>query len=236
MITTKNLSLTIKGKTILNDISVSLPKGRVTSFIGKSGAGKTSLLKCLAHLYPLYNGDIIYHDTPLKLLTAKQRLHAIGFVFQQFNLFPHMTVLQNCVQPQTTVLGVAFKFAEQQALDWLETLGLSPFKDTYPHQLSGGQQQRVAIARALALKPQVLLFDEPSSALDPEGTKSLATLLKDLNKQGITIGLCSHDVTFLNELLNRVYLIDNGTVIDLYDTTTGELPAESPIGNFLERR
>jgi ABC-type polar amino acid transport system ATPase subunit len=234
MITTKNLKLKIKNKTILDNVSVTVPKGRITTFVGKSGAGKTSLLKCLAHLYHHYSGDILYQDTSITTLTPQQHARTVGFVFQQLNLFPHLTVLQNCTQPQVMALKTPLPKAQEKSLTWLDALGLAEHKDAYPHQLSGGQQQRVAIARALALEPQVLLFDEPSSALDPQNTRDLATLLKDLNKTGITIGLCSHDVTFIKEMLDSVYLIDNGTVIDEHHRMMGTLSPSGPIGTFLD--
>jgi ABC-type polar amino acid transport system ATPase subunit len=135
-----------------------------------------------------------------------------------------------------TVLGLTHEQAEQKANYWLDALGLSAQKDAYPSQLSGGQQQRVAIARALVLEPKVLLFDEPSSSLDPHGTKLLAALLKDLNKKGITIGLSSHDVSFVKELLDRVYLLDDGMVISAYQKTEGPLLSSSLIGNFLSEK
>lgn len=237
MITTKNLSLIIKsGKKnlpILKDICVSLEKNKITTFIGSSGAGKTSLLKCLAHLHKSYSGDILYQDTPVHTLTTKQRVQKIGFVFQQFNLFAHLTVLQNCVQPQTHILGISTEAALKKTGKLLESLGLAAYKNAYINQLSGGQQQRVAIARALALEPQILLFDEPSSALDPQSTKILASLLKDLLKTGITIGLCSHDVAFIKAIQDKIYLLDHGTVIDEHAISSGPLLPTSPIGLFL---
>ncbi len=234
MITTKNVSLTIKNKAILQNVSISLPKGSITTFIGKSGAGKTSLLKCLAQLYQDYQGDILYENKPLNKLTNKQRAHGIGFVFQQYHLFPHMTVMQNCVQPQVTVLGLTAEQAQAKVTLWLEALGLIAHKNAYPQQLSGGQQQRVAIARALVLEPQVLLFDEPSSALDPQSTKELALLLKSLHKKGITIGLCSHDIPFIKDVLDKVYLLEGGMVIDYHQASDGILAPERPIAKFLE--
>lgn len=230
---TKNLSLTIGKQQILTDVSVTLAKGKITTFIGKSGAGKTSLLKCLAQLYQHYNGEVVYQGKPLHTLTTQERVRAVGFVFQQFNLFPHLTVLHNCIQPQMVALGLPFDKAQEKALSWLKDLGVAAFKDKYPHQLSGGQQQRVAIARALALEPQVLLFDEPSSALDPHSTKMLANLLKGLNKTGITIGLCSHDIAFIQEMQDRIYMLDGGVVIDTHEVIDGPVSLTSPIGQFM---
>lgn len=235
MITTKNLTLQLKHKTVLNNVSITLPQGAITAFIGQSGAGKTSLLKCLANLYR-YHGDVLYQGNPLKKLTVQQRVHAVGFVFQQFHLFNHMSVLHNCVQPQVVALKIPWQRAEKKALAVLDSLGLLAHAQAYPHQLSGGQQQRVAIARALVLEPKVLLFDEPSSALDPQATKQLAQLLKDLNKKGVTVGLCSHDVAFIKDLSDCVYLVDGGKVVDEYHVVKGILLAESPIGNFLGKQ
>ena len=233
MITTKKLNLTFKNKKILDNISIHLQQGKITTFIGKSGAGKTSLLKCLGQLFQFYSGEILYKDKQIKSLSGQQRANTIGFVFQQFHLFPHLTVLQNCVQPQVVVLGLSQSIAEERTTTWLKSMGLLELKNAYPNKLSGGQQQRVAIVRALVLQPQVLLFDEPSSSLDPQSTRDLAELLKSLNKSGITIGLCSHDIAFIKTLMDKVYMLEDGMVIDEYCLQNGPLTLESRIGHFL---
>jgi ABC-type polar amino acid transport system ATPase subunit len=231
MIITKQLSLTLNKKNILHDVSISLSRGRITTFVGPSGSGKTSLLKCLANVYSHYTGTITSNGKTLAELAPQERAQTVGFVFQQFNLFPHLTVLENCVQPRMVVLKTPRLVAEQHAINILTKLDLAHIQDRHPFQLSGGQQQRVAIARALMLEPKVLLMDEPSSALDPHNTQQLGMLLKQLNLEGLTIGLCSHDSAFISTLIDQVYLIENGTIIETYESTHGPMP--HTIGSFL---
>lgn len=221
-------------KTVLRDVSFEIPKGRITSFIGKSGAGKTSLLMCVANLNSHYEGQLTFEGKAIKDFTDKQRVKHIGFVAQQFNLFPHMTVWQNCMHPMTTVLGMSEREAEEKAYQVLKALDMSEHKTKHPSKLSGGQQQRVAIARALCMEPEVLLFDEPTSALDPESTKSLQELLKELVKSEVTIALSSHDMPFIKSVLDRVYFLENGKVVDFADMQT-EPPVEGGrIHDFLQ--
>ncbi len=235
MIKTNKVSLHIGDKTILNNASCEVAKQRITAFIGHSGAGKTSLLKCIANLNAGYSGTITYEGMPIINLSAEQRVHAIGFVFQQFNLFPHMTVLQNCMHPMTAVLGFDMSTAQAKALATLKSLGIEMLKDAYPAKLSGGQQQRVAIARVLCLDPKVLLFDEPTSALDPKSTKTLQLLLKELVKVGVTIALSSHDMAFVQGVMDKVYFMSDGQIIEVYDVTTGsEIPPQ--INAFLKNQ
>lgn len=235
MIKTKNVSLQIGDKTILNNVSCEVAKQRITAFIGHSGAGKTSLMKCIANLYANYEGSITHDGVLIPGLTAQQRVHAIGFVFQQFNLFPHMTVLQNCMHPMTAVLGFDVATAQEKALSTLKSLGIEELQHAYPSKLSGGQQQRVAIARALCLDPKVLLFDEPTSALDPKSTKTLQLLLKELVKAGVTIALSSHDMAFVQGVMDKVYFMSEGQIVEVYDMTTGSaIPPQ--INAFLENQ
>lgn len=231
MITVKNLSLQLQGKPILNNVNVAITKGRITIFIGASGAGKTSLIKSVAQVYKHYVGDILLYGQDAKQLSAQQRAQAMGVVFQHGYLFPHLTVLNNCVQPQV-INGIAADVAHEHAFKQLEQLHIAHLASAYPGHLSGGQQQRVAIARALCLQPAVLLLDEPSSALDPHNTKLLATLLKNLNEAGVTIALCSHDVLLVKELLDRVYLLENGAVVEEADFHA-QLPIGKQITAFL---
>lgn len=233
MVTLKNIKLRLQDKIILHDISAHLPQGKITVFVGKSGAGKTSLFKCMVHLLTEYEGTIVYQNKSLKKLSAKQRAQMVGFVFQQFHLFPHMTVLQNCVQPQIGILGQDTVKAKSKALLLLEKFGLQELVQSYPHQLSGGQQQRVAIARALCLNPNILLFDEPSSSLDPQTTHELALLLKELSQQGVTIGVCSHDMPFVKEVFDKAYLLEQGMVVDHYQGMLNQIPSNQPLARFL---
>lgn len=231
MITVKNLSLQLHGKSILNNVNVTIAKGRITVFIGSSGAGKTSLIKSIAQVYTQYAGDILLHGQNVKQLSAQQRAQMMGCVFQHGYLFSHLTALENCMQPQM-INGIASDVAHDNALKQLEQLHIAQLASAYPCHLSGGQQQRVSIARALCLQPAVLLLDEPSSALDPHNTKLLAILLRKLNEAGMTIALCSHDVLLVKELLDCVYLLEHGAVIEEADFQAN-VPIGRQIGVFL---
>ena len=235
MIYSKNLNLILQKKKILQGISCHIKKAKITTFIGNSGGGKTSLLKCMATLYTDYQGDIIVNGIDLKHVLPKERAQLVGFVFQQFNLFPHMTVLQNCMHPLQSVLNISKIIAEEKALKILDMLGMLEHKDSHPAQLSGGQQQRVAIARALALGPQVLLLDEPTSALDPQSSKSLQDILKNLCNSGVTIVLSSHDMAFVRGVSDEIYFVEAGTIVDSHDTEKSIIDPESKIGAFLHQ-
>jgi ABC-type polar amino acid transport system ATPase subunit len=240
MIKGENLNLTYpaqksrKSVTVLKNVSFTVERGRITSFIGKSGAGKTSLLKCIAQLVTFYKGKILFKGKPLKSLTLRERASCVGFVFQQFNLFPHMTVLENCMHPLFAVFKMTKVQAEEKAREVLKQLAMENFCSAHPSQLSGGQQQRVAIARALCLNPEVLLFDEPTSALDPESTKSLQRLLHNLCEKGITIVLSSHDMPFIKSVLDRVYFLENGQIVDDFDAKKDISLTKGKIVDFLE--
>jgi ABC-type polar amino acid transport system ATPase subunit len=220
-------------KTVLSRVNFDIPRGRITAFIGKSGAGKTSLLRCCAHLETSYTGTLLVEDTPLTTLSNSQRVHTIGFVFQQFNLFPHMTVEANCVAPVLYEGSVTHTDAQARAQELLTLVGMQDYAQRYPHQLSGGQQQRVAIARALMLQPKILLFDEPTSALDPESTTMLATVLKNLLEHSITIAYASHDMQFISATLDRVYLMKDGAIEETFDSKTQNRSDAPRIDHFL---
>lgn len=229
MIKGKNVSLCYQRlqQVILNDVSFELPIGRITTFIGPSGAGKTSLLRCIAQLECNYTGLICDDDSDMRAISARERIVHIGFVAQQFNLFPHLSVLENCAQPLYVTGAMERMQAERRACDILNTLGISALCKKYPQQLSGGQQQRVAIARALCFNPTTLLFDEPTSALDPENTAVIAMLLLQLARQGVAIGVTSHDMSFVNHILDRVYFMREGSICSLYDAAEGATLSDS---------
>ena len=220
-------------RVVLNGIDFTIPKGRITAFIGRSGAGKTSLLRCCAHLTTGYQGTITLQGKPLAAYTDRARIHTVGFVFQRFNLFPHMTVLQNCTAPVLYEGTIGEKEANKKAHELLILVGMDEFANRLPHQLSGGQQQRVAIARALMLNPRVLLFDEPTSALDPESTGMLGDVLHTLVEQGITIAYASHDMQFIAATRDRVYLLENGKVAEFFDQQEHQISDTPQIQAFL---
>lgn len=232
MLRAKQINLTFTQNPVLKNVSVDLLPGRITLLLGKSGAGKTTLLRCLAGLENNFSGQITLDDQDTKQLTLKQRATRIGFVFQQLNLFPHMTVLQNCALPLQKVLLLSREQAEQKALAVLASLGMESFAQSYPAQLSGGQQQRVALARALGLGPKVLLLDEPTSALDPENSLILAQILKRLCKQGIAVVISCQDMTFAKMVLDRAYLLEGGQVVECMESVV-DLPEKSSLMRFL---
>ncbi len=218
----------------LNNVSCELLPGRITSFVGKSGAGKTSLLQVMAHLKTDYQGSVHVGERDLSSLSSGQRATTIGFVFQNFNLFAHLTVLQNCMQPLMVVKGHSSKDAQAKAVEILTMLDMDQYQHAYPSHLSGGQQQRVAIARALCLEPEILLLDEPTSALDPSNVANLQHLLRMLAARGITIALSSHDMRFVEGILDRVYLMDSGSIIENFDAQRSTLSKDCPhLARFL---
>jgi ABC-type polar amino acid transport system ATPase subunit len=217
-------------KLVLNKVSFELKQNRITTFIGRSGAGKTTLLKCIAHLHEEYEGVITCEGQDLKNLSYLERATTVGFVFQQFHLFPHFTTLQNCSYALKKVLGLKDE-AEERARAALALLGMSPFIHSYPSQLSGGQQQRVAIARALVMQPKILLLDEPTSALDPESKKELEKMLLDLHGKGVTLALSSHDIPFIKKIMDRIYYLEEGSLVE--DARTEDLSSKEKISQFL---
>lgn len=219
MVTVTNLIVKLGSEIILKSISCVLLPGRITTFIGKSGAGKTTLLKAFVGLAPITKGSITVNEKQIASLSSKQRSEEIGYVFQDFNLFAHLTVLENCIDP-LIVHGMAHEQAEQRALEILQQLEMANHRDKYPAQLSGGQQQRVAIARALCLNPRVLLLDEPTASLDPANTDILVSILKKLASQGLTIGLSSQDMSFVRKIFDYVYYVQSGEIAESCDGIT----------------
>lgn len=222
-----------KSSHVLKDVSFELKQGRITTFMGQSGAGKTTLLKCIANLHSHYDGIITCNERDLKTLNPVERASTIGFVLQQFHLFPHLSVLHNCTYALIEALGLQKKEAEERALEVLDSLGMQSFSQAFPAQLSGGQQQRVAIARALVLRPEVLLLDEPTSALDPDSKKSLESLLLELNAKGMTIALSSHDMPFIRKIMDYVYFMEQGAIVEEWDQKIEALASKAKIQQFL---
>lgn len=202
--------------TVLNDINVSINEGDVVCVIGPSGSGKSTFLRCLNQLEEASSGDIIIDGANLtdKNTDINQVRQHIGMVFQHFNLFPHLSILENIVLAPTDLGRLSKDEAEKKALELLERVGLADKKYAYPDSLSGGQKQRVAIARALAMNPDIMLFDEPTSALDPEMVGDVLGVMKDLAKQGMTMVIVTHEMGFAKEVANRVMFIDGGNFLE----------------------
>lgn len=234
MVIAKNIVVKIDKKIILKSIDFKVPRGRITSFVGKSGSGKTTLLKCICNLIDNYSGDLTLNKNSIKDLSTEERVKNIGFVTQHFDLFPHMTVLENCMHPQVHVLKKTKSDSKYNAIQLLKTLDIENLKNKYPSNISGGQKQRVAIVRALCLGPELLLFDEPTSALDPQSTAIFKEILSDLVKEGVTIALCSHDMPFIKSILDVVYLMENGKIKDSYDREFDRLEEAQFLHNFLK--
>ncbi|OTN89794.1 MULTISPECIES: amino acid ABC transporter ATP-binding protein [Enterococcus] len=202
--------------TVLNDINVSIQEGDVVCVIGPSGSGKSTFLRCLNQLEEATSGDIIIDGANLTDKNTninKVRQH-IGMVFQHFNLFPHLSIMENITLAPTDLGRLSKKDAEEKAIKLLDTVGLADKKDSYPESLSGGQKQRVAIARALAMNPDIMLFDEPTSALDPEMVGDVLNVMKKLAKQGMTMVIVTHEMGFAKEVANRVMFIDGGNFLE----------------------
>jgi len=216
MVNVNNLAVCVNGKVLLDGVSCTLIPGRITCFMGKSGAGKTTLLKTLSNLMPTSAGEICINERALTALSPQEHSATIGYVFQQFNLFCNLTVLENCVDP-LIVRGMAREDAVACAQMVLTQLQMIEYADCYPAVLSGGQQQRVAIARALCLKPMVLLLDEPTASLDPVNTDILISLLRSLVADGLTIGIASQDMDFVRKIFDRVYYLEKGNIIEFCD-------------------
>ena len=214
MVVVNNITVLIDTQKLLDTVSCSLTKGHITSFIGKSGAGKTTLLKSLAGLIPVTHGNIMLNGKSLTALTPSQRAQEVGYVFQDFNLFDQLTVLENCMD-SLIVHGKTHNEAQRIALEVLQNLQIDSYTERYPHELSGGQQQRVAIARALCLKPRILLLDEPTASLDPANTDILANILKKLASSGLTVACSSQDMSFVRKIFDRIYYVEAGKIIEV---------------------
>ena len=209
----KHFSETIKA---LDGIDLEINKGDVTVIIGPSGSGKSTFLRCLNLLEKPTGGNIYFENTDITDPKVNINIHRqkMGMVFQQFNLFPHMTILKNMTIAPMKLLGKSKEEAEKQAMELLERVGLADRANAYPSQLSGGQKQRIAIVRALCMDPEVMLFDEPTSALDPEMVGEVLEVMKDLAKSGMTMVVVTHEMGFAKEVASEVVFIDEGKIIE----------------------
>jgi len=208
---------------VLKDLSFSVDTTEVVCIIGRSGSGKSTLLRCINFLETPDYGSISIEGTVINAQESgrsyRRRLHKIrlktGMVFQSFNLFPHMTALQNVMEGPITVKGIDQTEAIEIGKYNLEKVGLTDKRDEYPSRLSGGQQQRVAIARALAMKPRIMLFDEPTSSLDPELIVEVLNVMQQLVEDGMTMLIVTHEMGFARDFANRVIFIDEGRFVEI---------------------
>lgn len=238
MINIENLSKNFGDLKVLKNISTTINKGEVISIIGPSGSGKSTFLRCInkleepteGHIY-IDGMDLMDRNTDINKIRER-----VGMVFQHFNLFPNMTVLENLTLSPTMVKKESKEEAEKYALYLLQKVDLSDKANSYPNQLSGGQKQRIAIARALAMKPEVILFDEPTSALDPEMIKEVLDVMRNLAKEGMTMLIVTHEMGFARNVGNRILFMDNGEIIeDCSPKDFFENPTNERIKDFLNK-
>ena len=233
-----HLSKSFGSHEVLRDIDFTVKKGDVTSIIGASGSGKSTLLRCINLLEIPSSGEILYHgkNVVAKGVNAPAYRSHVGMVFQSFNLFNNMTVLENCIVGQVKVLKRNREEAKANAMQYLEKVGMTPYINAKPRQISGGQKQRVAIARALAMDPEVLLFDEPTSALDPEMVGEVLSVMRSLAQEGMTMLVVTHEMAFARDVSNHVVYMNGGIICE--EGTPEELfgnPQKQETRDFLSR-
>ena len=234
----RHLSKSFGANAVLKDIDFSVSKNDVTCIIGASGSGKSTLLRCINLLETPTSGDILFHGKKVNgrgVNAAEYRTH-VGMVFQSFNLFANMTVLENCMVGQTRVLGIKKDEAEANAMKYLEKVGMAPYIHARPRQISGGQKQRVALARALAMNPELLLFDEPTSALDPEMVGEVLSVMRDLAQEGTTMIVVTHEMAFARDVSSHVVFMADGVICEEGDPKSlFENPQQPRTREFLTR-
>lgn len=240
LLVAQNLQKQFDDTEVIKNISINVAEGEVVAIIGPSGSGKSTLLRCLTQLERVDGGSIeVCGEQMVQTIDGKavyadsKTLHDIilkvGLVFQNFNLFPHFSVMKNIVDAQVKVLGIGKKQAEEKARELLNKMNLVERAGAYPGELSGGQQQRVAIARALALNPRILFFDEPTSALDPELTGEILKVIRELAREKMTMVIVTHEMSFARDVADRVIFMDNGVVVE-------EGTPEEVFGNSVNQR
>lgn len=238
MIKVDHITKTFNGFTAVNDASLEIEKGEIVCLIGPSGSGKSTLIRCINGLEHPETGKVYIDGEELdpKSGSFAQIRRKMGFVFQHFNLFPNMTVLENLTLAPVKVLGKSQQEAEDVAMKYLQVVGLVEKKDEYPNKLSGGQKQRVAIARALCLEPEMMLFDEPTSALDPEMVLDVLNVMKELANEGMTMIVVTHEMGFAKTVANRVVFLEDGKIIEDTDAKTFyENPESDRAKDFLSK-
>ncbi|HEY6960825.1 MAG TPA: amino acid ABC transporter ATP-binding protein [Gaiellaceae bacterium] len=215
MLAVERLTKSFGKHTVLRDVDLAVGEHEVIALIGASGSGKSTLLRCINLLERIDRGRIFLGGEEI---TRTQHVNAvrrrIGIVFQSFNLFPHMSVIRNVTLAPRDVLGLSRAEADQRAVALLDRFGLADKRDEYPDRLSGGQQQRVAIVRALAMQPELMLFDEVTSALDPELVAEVLNVIRELADGGMTMVLATHEMSFARDIADRVCFLDGGAILE----------------------
>lgn len=226
----EDLKKKYKDKEVLKGINFSVEKGEVISIIGPSGGGKSTLLRCINLLETPTSGNIYFKDE--KISATEKYRQQVGMVFQNFNLFNNLTVIENCILAPKKLLNLSDKEARDQAKRYLEKVGMLDFINTRPKSLSGGQKQRVAIARALCMKPEILLFDEPTSALDPEMVSEVLKIIVSLAKEGMTMLVVTHEMSFSKNVSDRILFMQNGVIAA--DIKPSEVEKNERVREFME--
>ena len=238
-ISVKNLNFFYGANQALFDINLTADDGDVVVLLGPSGAGKSTLIRTLNLLEVPQSGELSIANNQFDLSAnndpkqIRQLRRDVGMVFQQYHLWPHMTVLQNLIEAPMKILGTSETEAKQQAMELLQRLRLEEHAARFPLHLSGGQQQRVAIARALMMKPQVLLFDEPTAALDPEITAQIVSIIEELQQTGITQVIVTHEVNVAKKVATKVVYMERGHIIQMGDNSCFEHPKTEQFKHYL---
>ncbi|PSW67077.1 glutamine ABC transporter ATP-binding protein [Photobacterium leiognathi subsp. mandapamensis] len=220
----------------LKDIDLTIRKGERLVICGPSGSGKSTLIRCINGLEHYDSGEITVTGKTLEPRSLKAIRGKVGMVFQHFNLFPHMTVLDNLTLAPRRALGMSKAEAETLAMQYLERVHIAHQADKFPGQLSGGQQQRVAIARSLCMKPDILLFDEPTSALDPEMIHEVLDVMKELADEGITMVCVTHEMGFARKVADRVVFMDDGEIVEIAPPAKlFDMPEQQRTQSFLKK-
>ena len=216
IISIESLSKSFGDHEVLRKIDFAVEKGEVICIVGSSGSGKSTLLRCINRLEHQTSGKILYHGKELRDVQKEVNEYRskVGMVFQSFNLFNNMTVLENCMAGTRKVFHIPKEEAFDRAITHLKEVGMAPYINAYPAQLSGGQKQRVAIARALCMNPEVLLFDEPTSALDPEMVGEVLNVMQELAKTGLTMIIVTHEMGFARDVSTRTIFMDKGYIAE----------------------
>ena len=238
IIEVKDLSKSFGDHEVLRKIDFEVKKGEVICILGSSGSGKSTLLRCVNKLETQTSGQVLYHGKEIRNVQKEinEFRSRVGMVFQSFNLFNNMTVLENCMEGARKVLHVSKEEAFDRAIKHLKEVGMAPYINARPEQLSGGQKQRVAIARGLCMNPEVLLFDEPTSALDPEMVKEVLNVIRELTRSGMTILIVTHEMAFARDVADQVIFMDGGFIVEQGDPKQViDHPQEERTRQFLAR-